>query len=379
MTTTTDTTTATTAPAATTGTTTNGDTTAMNLTATRPASSGELVPATHGTEREIDQPSAGALALRNTQTQWTEDQYAALMQLGLENAGPANLKVLMHVAQRTGLDPFSRQIYLIGRQVWDPMLQRKVMRWTIQTGIDGFRIIADRRPEYKGQTEPQWCGDDGVWVDVWLSSKPPAAARVGVYRSDFQAPVYAVTLFREFAQYKASGDLTSMWATKSAHMIAKCAEAGGLRKAFPNDLGGMYTDDEMPAEGATHGIPVDVETDDDVSAADLTSPPSTVDGEFVVTGTAEQQPPATTSDTTTATTTATPGALPELTEDEAVAFAQYCEELPAATTEPLIRKAWSEAASWKWLARPVLGGNGEKVGDVLTAAAKLIKREAAPA
>lgn len=194
-----------------------------------------------GTALVVHQAPGGALALRPQQTQWTPDQHAALSQLGLAEATEADLKVLMHQSQRTGLDPFSRQIYMIAR--YDS--QSRGHKWTIQTGIDGFRIIADRRPEYRGQVGPEWCGDDGAWRDVWLSNKPPAAARVGVIRADFDRPIYGVAIFREYAQYKRDGGLTLMWSTKGALMIAKCAEALALRKAFPHDLSGLVTDDEM--------------------------------------------------------------------------------------------------------------------------------------
>ncbi|MGL5908716.1 MAG: RecT family recombinase [Phycicoccus sp.] len=173
-------------------------------------------------------PSSGALALRADQHQWTDQQRAALTQIGVDKAGAGDLAVFMHVAQRTGLDPFSRQLYMIERGG----------KHTIQTGIDGFRVIASRRPEYAGQSEPQWCGDDEVWRDIWASDKPPVAARVRVHRHDWTEPAAGVAHFAEFT----AGN--SMWRSKPAHMIAKVAEALALRKAFPHDLSGLLTPEE---------------------------------------------------------------------------------------------------------------------------------------
>lgn len=244
-----------------------------------------------------DDRSRGALALGSTQIMWSPEQRAALFQLGLSQAGDADLAVFLHVSQRTGLDPFSRQIYMIKR--WDKDLG--AYRWTIQTGIDGFRIIGDRRPEYRGQTAPEWCGTDGVWRDVWLSDKPPVAARVGVYRSDFHHPIYGTALFREYVQRKQNGNVTAMWSGKPSHMLAKCAEALALRKAFPNDLSGLYTDDEMGRldnpDGADgdggDGGPVVV---DGELAEELTGRPAPVQAESVradrETQQQEQQQPA---------------------------------------------------------------------------------------
>lgn len=181
------------------------------------------------TEIALHEPAPGALALKADQHQWTTEQRAALAQIGVDRASPGDLAVFLHVAQRTGLDPFSRQLYLIGRGG----------KWTIQTGIDGLRVIAARHPEYGGQVGPQWCGEDGQWREFWVGRTAPVAARVGVIRRDWVEPVWGVALFSEF-----NGG-NQMWRDKPAHMLAKVSEALALRKAFPHDLSGLVTDDEM--------------------------------------------------------------------------------------------------------------------------------------
>lgn len=183
--------------------------------------------------------TTSTLAVRSDQPFWNQQQLAALAQIGVQNAPPADLAVFLNFAQRTGLDPFARQIYMIGRN------SQGGKKWTIQASIDGLRIVAERSGDYAGQVGPEYCGPDGQWRDTWVATEPPIAARVGVLRNGFQAPLYAVAYFDEYVQTDRDGRPTSMWATKPRLMIAKCAEALALRKAFPNDLAGLYTADEM--------------------------------------------------------------------------------------------------------------------------------------
>jgi phage recombination protein Bet len=190
---------------------------------------------------EIVTRDGSALALRADQEFWTEKQKAALTQLGVKGASNADLAVFFHVAQRTGLDPFARQVYLISRNTKDGVRQ------TIQTGIDGYRLVArraaERADETLGYEDTLWCGPDGKWRDVWLSDDHPAAAKVVVLRNGH--PFSAVALWNEYVQTDRNGNPNSMWSRMGANQLAKCAEAAALRKAFPQDLSGVYAEEEM--------------------------------------------------------------------------------------------------------------------------------------
>ncbi len=184
------------------------------------------------------------LSVMDSRYGFTSEQVDVIKATIAPGATNEELALFLMVCQKTGLDPFSRQIYLSER--WSNGVSKK----TPETTIDGFRVIAERSGKYAGQLGPFWCGPDGAWRDVWIDNDMPSAAKVGILRADFKEPVWGIALFMEYAQYKkAQGNnppqLNSMWQKMGANQLAKCAESLGLRKAFPRDLSGMYTREEM--------------------------------------------------------------------------------------------------------------------------------------
>jgi len=159
---------------------------------------------------------------------WTPEQTQLIATTIAPGCSSDELRLFAYACQRTGLDPFSKQIYAI----------RRSGRMTIQAGIDGLRAIAERTGELDG-SHTEWCGDDGQWSDVWISAKPPAAAKTTIWRKGSSHPFTGVA---RFADYNAGQGL---WSKMPAAMIAKCSEALALRKAFPANLSGVYSTDEM--------------------------------------------------------------------------------------------------------------------------------------
>lgn len=226
----------------------------------------------------IHQPQT-ALAIAPEQREFTPNQVAMLQHIGVENATDSDLQVFFHQCQRTGLDPFARQIYMIGR----PSNRNVGGQWvketkqTIQTGIDGYRLIGRRAAQRANETisvkPPLWAHPDGGWRDVWLPVwGQPAAAKVVILRGNQEFT--GVALFDEYKQTKRDGGLTQMWAQRPAGQIAKCAESLAWRMAFPQDLAGIYTEEEM---SQADNPPVSSAPAEVVDAEDQASPKITAE------------------------------------------------------------------------------------------------------
>ena len=171
---------------------------------------------------------------------FTPEQMDIIKNSICRDASDDELKYFLYVCQKTNLDPMAKQIYSIPR--WNNKTGR--FDRSIQTSIDGLRLIAERTGKYLGQTTPLFCGEDGIWKEVWISKTPPSAAKVGVYKKGMKEPTYAIALWSEYVQTGKNG-VTQMWQKFPTLMISKIAESLALRKVFAQDLSGIYIEEEF--------------------------------------------------------------------------------------------------------------------------------------
>jgi len=177
-----------------------------------------------------DQPKV----LAKTQSFLTQEEISLIKNLVAKDATDAELKLFLYVAERTKLNPLLKQIHFV----------KRAGQMTVQTGIDGYRAVAERSGTLAGI-------DDAIFDDE--TGITPGKASVTVYRiiSDTRVSFTASARWNEYAP---QGGQAFMWKKMPFLMLSKCAEALALRKAFPNDLAGIYTNEEMEQSDKTPNV-----------------------------------------------------------------------------------------------------------------------------
>jgi phage recombination protein Bet len=158
----------------------------------------------------------------------TPEQVTLIKNTVAKGATDDELKLFVYNCQRLGTHPLDRLIHFVKRKGADGA------QATHQCSIDYFRSLAEESGEYNGQDEPEFEYDE--------KKEYPALARVKVYKKGIDRPIVGVAHWKEYCPPE---KLAFMWRKMPTHMLAKCAEALALRKAFPKKLAGLYTPEEM--------------------------------------------------------------------------------------------------------------------------------------
>lgn len=178
-----------------------------------------------------------------TNLDFTEESIRLIKNTVAKNCTDLELQLFLHTCRKSGLDPLIRQIYAIKRKSkgkngeWEETM-------TIQSAIDGLRLIGERTGKYAPGREPTYEYDENknvVSATAYVKKMTPD----GTWHE-----VAATAFYDEYVQtnidYKLNKAVpTSFWKKMPKNQLAKCAEALALRKAFPNDMSGIYSMDEM--------------------------------------------------------------------------------------------------------------------------------------
>jgi len=184
------------------------------------------------TETKTEEKGIATIEFSSAEKKMMRDVYAS-------EASEIEFDFFMAVAKRRKLNPLAGQIFLIpfgGKRI--PVVS-----------IHGLITIAARTGNYAGATPVQFMGDDNKWVDFWDQDIPPRAAKIGVYMKGVDHPTMAIATWKQSAKYKSKGVLREIWAAYPADMLEKCALAKAVRRAFPDDAGGLYTAEEFGHAG----------------------------------------------------------------------------------------------------------------------------------
>lgn len=163
---------------------------------------------------------------------------ATLKETVAQGLTDSEFKLFTEFCKSTGLNPFKREIWAI----------KAGGRLQLMTGIQGFHAIANSNPEYDGM-EIGLVGPEGDYLSMTYPRNDFIGAWAKVYRKDRKVPVEGVAMLAEYDKKQ------SNWNTMKRVMINKCAESVALRKAFPQQLNGMYTAEEMPNQYAAQAEP----------------------------------------------------------------------------------------------------------------------------
>jgi|SRR5262245_8191112 len=185
---------------------------------------------------ELAPPPAAALELRRTSPVLiTSEQIAVIKATLCQDATPAEMQLFFYDCQRRGVHPLDKLIHFTKRRG----------KYTPVTSIDFFRSRAGDTGEHMGT-------EDAI-LDYGINPDVPILATVRVYRN-VQGQKCAFTASARMREYMPEAPNDFMWRKMPSTMLSKCAEALALRKAFPQQLGGLYTVDEM-AQDADPGAP----------------------------------------------------------------------------------------------------------------------------
>ncbi|MGI9449345.1 MAG: phage recombination protein Bet [Geminicoccaceae bacterium] len=191
---------------------------------------------------------------------YTPSQVALIKRTVARDCNNDEFDLFVEVCKRVGLDPFRRQIHAL---VFNKNnLEKRQM--AIVTGIGGYRAIAARNGDYRPDEKRPEIEYQEELKDPATNPLGIAYAVVTVNKKDADGwhPVSGIAYWEEYAPVKEEWaydqdagkrqptgkfelDRKSAWWKMPKIMIAKCAEAQALQKGWPEDLSGLYAEEEM--------------------------------------------------------------------------------------------------------------------------------------
>ena len=177
-------------------------------------------------------------------------QWDALTSSIFVGARPESIQLAISYCFARNLDILKKPVHIVPMYVKDAVTGQSAMRDVIMTGISEIRTTASRTKQYAGQDAPAF--SEAKEIDFnGMKVNVPEFCTVTVYRvvnGERVAFSHTEYFTEACAIVNKTKQLNSMWFKRPRGQLAKCAEAGALRKAFPEEIGGEITADEVSSE-----------------------------------------------------------------------------------------------------------------------------------
>lgn len=147
------------------------------------------------------------------------------------------------------LDPLKKPCHIVPMEVKDAKTNKYEWRDVVMPGIYEYRTTAQRTGEYLGHSKPEYGETEsfaGVKAPIWCDFTAYRWNAAASQKVEYPVRVF----FREVVATKKGGEANSRWSKAPIQMLTKCAEAAALREAFPDEIGGEQTAEEMDGQRA---------------------------------------------------------------------------------------------------------------------------------
>jgi phage recombination protein Bet len=182
----------------------------------------------------------------------TEAQWRTLMNSLFPGAKGESVLLVWDYCKARNLDPLKKPCHIVPMEI--KVGSAYEWRDVVMPGIYELRTTAQRTGEYLGHAKPTYgevVEHAGVTAPVSCDFTVYRWNQLAGQRAEFPVTVY----FAEVVATKRDGKANARWSKAPIQMLTKCAEAAALREAFPDELGGQQTAEEMDGQRAIDVTP----------------------------------------------------------------------------------------------------------------------------
>lgn len=201
-------------------------------------------------QQEVATTAERSLSVQLQERNITPPQWHTLTKSLYPGASQASVLMVIDYCRARNLDPLKKPCHIVPMQV--KVGRDYEWRDVILPGIYELRTTAMRTGLYLGHSKPEY----GPEIE-YLGVKAPEYVDLVIYRWSEAAQMKAEypvrarfieTCGTTWDKQANAAKVNARWSKAPVQMLVKCAEAAGLREAFPDELGGQMTVEEMEGQ-----------------------------------------------------------------------------------------------------------------------------------